>query len=177
MPADSQAFFPDEFVCAVGRLTLTAGTLEARLLQAISLMLDTDDVGATILTADVPFRSLLERCYALAHARLSQPLLDEAIEWFQEVGRVNGERNQVVHATWFRSVWKSTTGAGGYGDLKRGRVTARSVKRGLETSRVPTSVGAIERIVEEMERILRNGEEIVVKVQQSSDRWSSKNSQ
>ncbi len=168
LPDDSQVFFPEEFVCAVGRLTLTAGTLETRLLQAISLMLHTDDVGATILTADVSFRWLLERCQALAHARLSQPLLGEAIEWLQEVGRVSTERNQVVHATWFRSVWKDTTGAGGYGDLKLGRVTARSFKRGLETSRVPTSARDIERIVKEMERTLRNGEDILGRIRSAS---------
>ncbi len=162
--SDQERFFPPEIAHAVGRITLGASTLEVRIVQAIGIMLQADDTGTRIMTVDSQFRWLLERCRSLSRARLSGSTCIDVLAWLELAERANNERNRVIHAHWYRSVWKDTIGRGGYGAIKLGGASARSTKHGLVESRAPTSAEELDRIADELERVATQGEDLLSRI-------------
>jgi hypothetical protein len=92
----------DAHLIALGRITADFSQLEDELCRLIWHLLDRDERLGQIVTAELPFKGLINLAGALARYRTSNAATLEEVEAaLKSAIKVEQERNTIVHSTWF----------------------------------------------------------------------------
>ncbi|MDB4883283.1 MAG: hypothetical protein JWL95_2049 [Gemmatimonadetes bacterium] len=91
----------DDVVTALGELVLSVSWLEETLHDAIWLLSGADNRAVQILTAGLPFRTLIEKLGAIAvDLRTSTVPADDVIAYCKHLDALNERRNTIIHSAW-----------------------------------------------------------------------------
>jgi hypothetical protein len=87
---------------ALGKITANFSQLEDELCRLIWYLVGPDEQLGQVVTAELPFRSLVNLAGALVRHRTSDPrTLEEVEAALKSAIKAEQERNTMVHSTWF----------------------------------------------------------------------------
>lgn len=106
----------DEFLVELGRVTETFSALEHSLKLLAGAMVSEDDELGRIITAQLPFRALLDLVGSLALYRFEHnplevegtPLLEHIVRVLRDAEAVEQRRNDIIHSAWMLGMFTDT---------------------------------------------------------------------
>jgi hypothetical protein len=126
----------DDYLRALGRITVNFSQLEGYIAFSIWNLLGTDQRLGQICTARTPTAVQLKLLAALARVRMTPPEIEQVDAFVRKAGQAEQDRNTMMHSTWgvgvgvetgsiYRS--KESVGRQGY-SLSSQRITAQDLE-------------------------------------------------
>ena len=139
----------DNFLQALGRITVNIQTLETVLSFITWSLIGPDQKVGMIITSQMSFKRLCNLLGALFRHKVQSPeRVEELNDLLRRAATVEQRRNTVIHSTW------STSDEAGLPEASRFKITA-SRKKGLNIQSEGATLDDLNEIADEMREVIR----------------------